>query len=176
MAVPSNSTGKNAAAKSGAKKSTTGKVAAPSAIDLTAALSPVGLAHELAKAADLLLGGLDSGRLGEALEANLELWAAIKTLAERRNGQLDGELRQTLLTTAETVFATTFSLDAKLAAQAVEWLVSANLRLSQGLSSAVIAQMTRDHAYHLWQQAGCPHGEDQDFWYAAERALRAAAA
>jgi hypothetical protein len=28
-------------------------------------------------------------------------------------------------------------------------------------------------AYQLWQQAGCAHGRDQEFWFQAERELRA---
>lgn len=30
-------------------------------------------------------------------------------------------------------------------------------------------------AYHLWEKAGRPAGSDQEFWYEAERLLRAAA-
>jgi hypothetical protein len=30
-------------------------------------------------------------------------------------------------------------------------------------------------AYHLWEQGGRPDGRDQEFWYKAERQLRAAA-
>lgn len=29
-------------------------------------------------------------------------------------------------------------------------------------------------AYQLWQDAGSPHGRDQEFWYAAEIHLKAA--
>jgi hypothetical protein len=28
-------------------------------------------------------------------------------------------------------------------------------------------------AYQLWQQSGCAHGRDQEFWFQAERELRA---
>ena len=31
-------------------------------------------------------------------------------------------------------------------------------------------------AYELWQQSGCPHGQDQEHWFQAERELRARAA
>ncbi len=28
-------------------------------------------------------------------------------------------------------------------------------------------------AYELWQKSGCAHGRDQEFWFQAERELRA---
>lgn len=34
----------------------------------------------------------------------------------------------------------------------------------------------RDLAYRLWQDAGGPHGRDQEFWYAAEAQVSAAPA
>jgi len=34
----------------------------------------------------------------------------------------------------------------------------------------------KDLAYHLWIEAGCPEGRDQEFWYAAEERLAAAPA
>jgi len=34
----------------------------------------------------------------------------------------------------------------------------------------------RDLAYRLWQEAGSPHGRDQEFWFAAEQQLKAATA
>lgn len=32
----------------------------------------------------------------------------------------------------------------------------------------------KDIAYRLWQDAGSPHGRDQEFWYAAEVEVTAA--
>ncbi len=34
----------------------------------------------------------------------------------------------------------------------------------------------KDLAYRLWQDAGSPHGRDQEFWYAAEQQVTAAKA
>lgn len=28
-------------------------------------------------------------------------------------------------------------------------------------------------AYEIWQQSGCPHGQDQEHWFRAEQELRA---
>lgn len=36
-------------------------------------------------------------------------------------------------------------------------------------ASATVAE----RAYQLWQQAGCPHGQDQEHWFQAEREVRA---
>lgn len=32
----------------------------------------------------------------------------------------------------------------------------------------------KDLAYRLWQDAGSPHGRDQEFWYAAETQVKGA--
>jgi hypothetical protein len=32
-------------------------------------------------------------------------------------------------------------------------------------------QCVREAAYYLWQNAGCPHGRDQEFWLEAEREI-----
>lgn len=34
-------------------------------------------------------------------------------------------------------------------------------------------QTIRELAYELWQRSGSPRGEEDDFWYEAERMLRA---
>ena len=34
-------------------------------------------------------------------------------------------------------------------------------------------QTIRELAYELWQRSGCPNGDEDHFWYEAERILRA---
>lgn len=34
-----------------------------------------------------------------------------------------------------------------------------------------IQELIRERAYELWQQAGCPEGRSDEFWFAAEREL-----
>ena len=34
-----------------------------------------------------------------------------------------------------------------------------------------IQEATRERAHELWQQAGCPEGRSDEFWFAAERQL-----
>lgn len=31
----------------------------------------------------------------------------------------------------------------------------------------------RQRAYELWEQAGCPHGQDEQYWHAAEAEFEA---
>ena len=40
--------------------------------------------------------------------------------------------------------------------------------------SDVTEQAIRDLAYELWQRNGCPRGDEDHFWYEAERVLKAA--
>lgn len=39
-----------------------------------------------------------------------------------------------------------------------------------------IQELVRERAYELWQQAGCPEGRSEEFWFAAERELENGAA
>ncbi len=34
-------------------------------------------------------------------------------------------------------------------------------------------EQIREVAYHMWREAGEPHGEDQEYWFRAEEALNA---
>lgn len=43
------------------------------------------------------------------------------------------------------------------------------------VNTAIDTAAISEAAYHLWQDAGQPHGRDQDFWYQAEAALTATA-
>jgi hypothetical protein len=33
-------------------------------------------------------------------------------------------------------------------------------------------EQIRQHAFELWQAAGCPENREQEFWYRAERELK----
>ena len=38
-------------------------------------------------------------------------------------------------------------------------------------SSAVPREKIAERAYQIWQESGCPSGQDQDHWFQAEREL-----
>jgi hypothetical protein len=35
----------------------------------------------------------------------------------------------------------------------------------------LVSEEIRKHAYYKWQDAGCPHGKDVDFWLEAEEEI-----
>ncbi|MBS1985895.1 MAG: DUF2934 domain-containing protein [Bdellovibrionales bacterium] len=43
---------------------------------------------------------------------------------------------------------------------------------SQGVESEVNPAAVREHAYYKWEAAGCPCGNDIEFWLEAEAELR----
>jgi hypothetical protein len=145
-------------------------------INLSAVFSASGLAAELAKAADALTTAAESGEFCGALERNLELWVAIKTLAGRSNGQLDPESRDTLIRVADQVADATFQIARVFDPEAVLPFATIDLEVAQGLVNGALNRAIRERAYYLWLEAGAPHGEDQQFWYSAEREIRAALA
>jgi hypothetical protein len=51
-------------------------------------------------------------------------------------------------------------------------LITIDLEVSKALTDGILGQMIRDRAYFLWQEAGAPHGKDEEFWYAAEQDIR----
>ncbi len=134
--------------------------------------SAPGLAEELALVADGLSKAMESGHFCEAIEHNLEVWVAIKTLVARQNGQVDAETRSSLMQVADQVAAATFAMAQVFTPDSVLPLITIDLEVSKALVGGVLNQMIRDRAYFLWQEAGSPHGTDQQFWYTAEQEIR----
>ncbi|HSV30211.1 MAG TPA: DUF2934 domain-containing protein, partial [Candidatus Omnitrophota bacterium] len=73
---------------------------------------------------------------------------------------------------AELVTTATLAAARSGTPQAIEPLIAMDLSLSKLLSDATLEQMTRDRAYYLWQEAGCPHGNDQEYWFTAANEIQ----
>lgn len=145
-------------------------------LNLNAAFTPSGLAYELAAAADALSDALESGNVCEPLDRNLQVWVAIKTLANNPHNSLSPELRQDLTDLADRITATTFAMAKEFSSDSILHLIEASVNLSKTLSDAVIEQLVRERAYALWQEAGADHGRDQEFWFTAQREIAEAMA
>ncbi len=157
-----------------ARKSTAkaGTDSASGLIDPDRVFSAPGLAAELAAGADGLSRALETGHFCEAIERNLELWVAIKTMVSRQNGRVDAETRSNLMHVADQVASATFAMAHDFAPDSVLPLITIDLEVSKALVDGVVNQMIRDRAYFLWQQSGCQDGRDQQFWYTAEQEIR----
>ena len=131
-------------------------------IDLSGLASTCGMAGELAKAAADLAVALESGIFTEALDYNLRLWQAIRTVVNQDTGL--GPVREELTRAAARVTATTLAMGRAFSTDAVIALARLDLEVAQNLFAAVIGSVLHD--------GGPPDFNDTGFWPAVERGLR----
>ncbi len=134
-------------------------------------------AFALAEAAILLEHARHTGgaELTAALENNLQLWVAIRTLVERPNSPIPKEIRENLIKLGQFVAQKTFEVGKSPKPATIDSLITINLHIAEGLLEGIVSQRIRDRAYYLWELDGCQHGRDQDHWAQAEREIRNAA-
>lgn len=88
----------------------------------------------LARTALLLDGSrAEPGKLVAALEANLELWVAIRTLVSRNTAALPGDTKGNLLRLSQFVASETLSKGAEIDGDTLDTLININLQISEGL-------------------------------------------
>lgn len=79
-------------------------------------------------------------KLVAALEANLELWVAIRTLVSRNNTALPGEAKGNLLRLSQYVASETLRKGAEIEPETLDALININLQISEGLLEGLKAQ------------------------------------
>jgi flagellar biosynthesis regulator FlaF len=134
-------------------------------------------AFALAEAAIMLgqarqVGGAE---LTAALENNLQLWVAVRTLVERPDSIIPWEIRENLIKLSQFVAQKTFEVGKTPKSATLDSLITINLHISEGLLEGIVTQRIRDRAYYLWELDGCQHGRDNEHWGQAEREIRNAA-
>lgn len=131
-------------------------------------------AHAVADAAVLLLQACETSKYRTALEENLELWVALKTLAETdriASPELAGQIRRL----ASYVIGNTETIgEGGLADKTMMTLITIDLQVASGLVEAAGQSLVRQRAYEIWEAEGCPAGRDRDHWHRAERELYSA--
>ncbi len=111
--------------------------------------------------------------LAAALDANLQLWVAIRTEIERPGNPLPTEVRENLLKLAEYVADVAVRLGSRKASAAqIKGLININLQISEGLLEGQTLRRIQERAYHIWEEKGRPHGRDHEHWYEAECEVR----
>lgn len=132
-------------------------------IDFSVLGSACGIASELAKAADELAAALEDGVFTEALDYNLRLWQAIKTVVNGapENSILKGELTGT----ASVVTATTLGMGQVFSTEAVVHLVRIDLDTARALFEGIVSKLLAGH------ELGVPDVDDTGFWSAVERGM-----
>jgi len=93
-------------------------------------------AAALAQAAIHVSNGRESSdptELSAALDANLELWIAIRTLVKRSDNALPKEVRDNLVRLSEYVSGLTVGRRESLSDSELDTLININLQISEGL-------------------------------------------
>ena len=75
----------------------------------------------------------DMGKLTTALNDNLQLWVAIRTMAEHEECSLSPEVRKNLTTLGEFVADKVFASSEGISEETVSTLININLQISEGL-------------------------------------------
>ncbi len=78
----------------------------------------------------------EPGKLAEALETNMYLWVAIKTIVERTETDIADALRQNLIRLANYVAEATMKGGVDIAESEIDTLVNINLQVCEGLLEA----------------------------------------
>jgi len=75
----------------------------------------------------------DPGKMAAALEKNLELWVAIRTMVSRNNSALPSEARSNLLRLSQFVADQTLRHGTEIAGDDLDSLININMQISEGL-------------------------------------------
>lgn len=75
----------------------------------------------------------DGVKLVQALNHNLEIWVAIRTLAQEADSRLPVALRSNLMQLSDFVAQATFTHGVAISDGAIDTLININIQLSEGL-------------------------------------------
>lgn len=94
-------------------------------------------AFGLSKAAVMLDQARDEqGRLAAALDNNMEVWVAIRTLVNQKDNPLPDETKQNLIKLSQFVTQTTMAQGIELPPEVLDTFININLQISEGLLEA----------------------------------------
>lgn len=123
-------------------------------------------------AAQLAEAASKKGYIALALDQNLRLWMAIKTLAQKANGSFDGELSHRLIRLSDYVAQETIRVGSgSLPDTTLETLVNINVQIAEGMMDATAQESIRNRAHQIWEEQGCPDGQDLVHWMQARQEL-----
>jgi len=94
-------------------------------------------AFGLSKAAVMLDQARDEqGRLAAALDNNMEVWVAIRTLVNQKDNPLPDETKQNLMKLSQFVTQTTMAQGVEMPPEVLDTFININLQISEGLLEA----------------------------------------
>ncbi len=104
-------------------------------------------------ALSLALEKNDSLLMTDALNNNLKLWVAIKTLIKNPGNTLPDSIKDNLNTLSEFVIKKTFELSKEISAETINALVSTNLQIAEGLLESRPLSTGEEDAFALLKSA-----------------------
>lgn len=132
-------------------------------------------ARILMQAASLLIEADSPEDVNLALDHNLKLWVAIKTVIQDGRSPLDDDLRSNLRSLAQYVATTTMDAgDGSIELSRLVSLARINMQIAEGLLRGEQNIQIGKRAYQIWEEEGRPEGRDVEHWLRAEAELQAA--
>lgn len=122
--------------------------------------------------ANLLTDAETAAQLTHALDANLQLWVAIRSAVAAPENELPADIKANLTALAGFVGDTTLGAgQRRLEPQQIEILARINLNVAAGMAEGHRQLLVRRRAYEIWEEEGRPDGKAEAHWLAAEREL-----
>lgn len=128
----------------------------------------------LMQAAGALLEAETTPDLEFALDQNLKLWVAIRTIVNGPSCALPDEVKDSLRTLAK------FSIDTTLEAVSGSFeprkaisLARIDMAIAEGFLKAEQNRLIAERAYEIWEEENRPEGKNVEHWLRAEQEMAA---
>lgn len=123
----------------------------------------------LLQAASTLLESDLPEKVTVALDQNLKLWIAIKTVLLNDDCPVEPEVKANLRNLAQYVVSTTMlATQGAIETRKLVSLARLNMNIAEGLLSGQRNRMIQERAYQIWEEEGRPEGREQEHWLRAE--------
>lgn len=131
-------------------------------------------ARTLMEAATLLSDADTPEKVSVALDHNLKLWVAIRTVLQDAGNTLPGAAKENLRTLSKHVGDTTMEITkGPFEASKLIALAKINMHIAEGLLEGQRKKLVEERAYAIWEEEGRPHGRDLEHWARAEQDIAA---
>ncbi len=128
----------------------------------------------LMKAASMLIDATTPDAVSVALDNNLKLWVAIKTVVQAEENALPPQIKQNLASLAQYVSTVTMeATQGEIEYRRLVGLARINMQIAEGLLGGQTRRMVEQRAYDLWDADGKPEGRSLDHWLQAEQEVLA---
>lgn len=123
----------------------------------------------LLHAASLLVDADTPEKANVALDHNLRLWVAIKTVLQNEENTLEPAVKANLRNLAQYVSTTTMeATKGSIEAAKLVSLSRINMHIAEGLLRGQQNRMVQERAYEIWEREGRPDGQEMNHWLRAE--------